>query len=117
MGQWKHENTYDFWHSTRPKQYKYHATWDEKKGDVDIWNARIKGCSLKKAAGDAGIDYNKFCMELDLEGTITFEGVVGIKESWRSKETRAGQWVKREKSIGKKEKPSSKAVKPFPVSE
>ena len=100
LGQWKHENTYSLWHSTRPKQYKYHSIWDEKRGTVNQWGARVKGCSLAKAANDAGINYDLFCKELDLNGTITFEGVVGIKESWRSKETRAGQWVIRTKSIG-----------------
>ena len=102
LGQWKHENTYAFWHSTRPKQYKYNAIWDEKHGTVNTWNARIKGCSLMKAANDAGIDYGEFCKHLDLDGVVTFEGVIGIKESWRRKDTRAGEWVQREKKIGKK---------------
>tara|TARA_R110000751_G_scaffold282561_2_gene385764 strand:- start:535 stop:2820 length:2286 start_codon:yes stop_codon:yes gene_type:complete len=102
LGQWKLENIYSYWESVRPKQYKYLATWDEKKGTVSQWGARVKGCSLSMAADELGVSFEEFCEGLDLHGIIDFEGVVGLKESWRSKEKRAGQWTKRSKSIGKK---------------
>lgn len=102
--EWKLEQVYDFWHSVAPKQYKYHAIWDEDKGDCDKWSARIKGCSLKSAAGLEDIDYETFCKNIDLEGSVRFERVVGLKESWRSNEHGAGQWIIQEKDIGKNKK-------------
>jgi hypothetical protein len=54
------------------------------------------------AANEMGVSFDEFCKQLDLHGIVDFEGVVGIKESWRSAELKAGQWTKRSKSIGKK---------------
>jgi len=102
LGQWKLENIYSYWESVRPKQYKYEMSWDEKLGNTTKWGARVKGCSLRMAANELGVSFDEFCKQLDLNGIVDFEGVVGIKESWRSAELRAGQWTKRSKSIGKK---------------
>lgn len=99
LGQWKLEQEMDYWHSTRPKQYKYHTTWDEG-GKPDYWNARIKGCSLKSAAKEMGVDYEAFCEWVDLNGEITFESVIGLKESFRKEQYEAGEWVMKTKSIG-----------------
>ena len=104
LGEWKLEQVYDYWESPRPKQYKYHQTWDEKNGNNPKWKARIKGCSLNKAAEEMGIDYEAFAEQVDLKGDITFERVVGIKEGWRGNnpDRKSGTWVKTTKSIGGK---------------
>lgn len=89
LGGWKREQVYDHWHSVAPKQYKYHATWDENKGACDKWVARVKGASL------ANVDARTF----DLEGNVTFKRVVGLKESWRYGH-KAGSWIEVTKSLG-----------------
>ena len=103
LGCWKLEKVLDFGEFTRPKQYRYRQIWDEKNGDCIKWNARVKGCSLHKAAQEAGLDFEDYCEQLDLGGTVTFERVVGLKESWRRDGVRAGQWIVMEKQIGNKE--------------
>ena len=104
LGEWKLERVCDYWESASPKQYKYRQIWDEKNKDLIKWNARIKGCSLENAAQMMGIDYEKFCEDLDLYGSVTFERVCGIKESWRStaEEMQAGHWITTTKEIGGK---------------
>ena len=106
LGEWKLEQVGDYWWSAAPKQYKYHQTWDEDNGDCLKWNARIKGCSLRNAANHAGIDYNQFCEEIDLDGTVTFERVLSIKESWRKPDETmtAGKWIVETKDIGRRGK-------------
>lgn len=98
--EWKLEQEYDYWHSVAPKQYKYHAVWDEKAGKCDKWNARIKGCSLKSAALLEEISYQEYCKHVPLTGVITFERVIGLKESWKSDKHSAGDWIVQVKSIG-----------------
>jgi len=102
LGEWKLEQMGDYWWSPAPKQYKYRQTWDEKNGECVKWNALVKGCSLKKAADRLGVDWNTFCEELDLKGTVTFERVLSIKESWRKPDPTmtAGKWIVQEKNIG-----------------
>lgn len=91
LGGWKLEQVYDHWHSVAPKQYKYHATWDENKGDCDHWQARVKGASLR----------NVEARTFDIEGDVTFKRVVGLKESWRFG-TKAGSWIEVTKQLGTK---------------
>ena len=91
LGEWKLEQVYDSWHSVAPKQYKYHAVWDEDKGDCDFWNARVKGASLRDVDAET----------LDLTGAVSFRRVVGLKESWRSNKLKAGQWITVVKQLGK----------------
>lgn len=91
LGQWKLEQCYDSWESVAPKQYKYHAIWDEKAGDCSYWKARVKGASLKMIDAET----------LDLKGSVTFKRVVGLKESWRSKKYTAGEWIVVTKQLGK----------------
>ena len=91
LGGWKLEQIYDHWQSVAPKQYKYHAIWDEKEGDCDKWIARVKGASLRN------IDARTF----DLEGSVTFKRVVGMKESWRYG-IKAGSWIEVTKDLGTK---------------
>jgi hypothetical protein len=102
LGEWKLEQIGDYWWSPAPKQYKYRQTWDEKNGKCIKWNALVKGCSLKKAADRLGVDWDAFCEELDLRGTVTFERVLSIKESWRKPDPTmtAGKWIVQEKNIG-----------------
>jgi len=90
LGQWKLEQIYDVWESVAPKQYRYHAVWDEDKGDTDTWKARVKGCSLKNVNAET----------LDLRGEVSFTRVVGLKESWRSG-TKAGSWIDVQKQLAK----------------
>ncbi len=91
LGGWKREQVYDYWHSVAPKQYKYHATWDEGAGNCDKWKARVKGASIGHLDAKT----------LDLEGNVTFKRVIGLKESWRSGD-KAGSWMEVTKSIGTK---------------
>ena len=102
LGEWKLEQVGDYWWGAAPKQYKYRQTWDEENGECVKWNARIKGCSLRNAANYLGIDYGLFCEEIDLEGTVTFERVLSIKESWRKPDetATAGKWIIQTKDIG-----------------
>jgi hypothetical protein len=98
--EWKLEQKYDYWHSVAPKQYKYHAIWDEKAGNCAKWDARIKGCSIKSAAALENMEYSDFCQHVSLTGVITFERVIGLKESWLSEKHSAGDWIVMDKNIG-----------------
>lgn len=89
LGGWKLEQVYDYWHSVAPKQYKYHATWDEDRGDCDKWTVRVKGASL------GAVEARTF----DIQGSVTFKRVVGLKESFRNGET-AGSWIEQTKNLG-----------------
>ena len=91
LGQWKVEQQYDYWLSVKPKQYKYHATWDEDCGNCDKWELRIKGVSINKTfEEETGLDANVNKQALNewkqmkpVTGTFSFPTVVSLKVGMR----------------------------------
>ena len=119
LGQWKLEQVYDEWQSVAPKQYKYHAVWDEDKKDCSSWNVRVKGASLSQLLFVDGVRSNDPTQEgdkeyrpmtqaelaaFDLKGSVCYKRVIGLRESYRTqrhKETaiKAGTWHETVKKI------------------
>jgi len=91
LGQWKVEQQYDYWLSVKPKQYKYHATWDEDCGNCDKWELRIKGVSINKTfEEETGLEANVNKQALNewkqmkpVTGTFSFPTVVSLKVGMR----------------------------------
>lgn len=91
LGQWKVEQQYDYWHSVKPKQYKYHAVWDEDDGDCDKWELRIKGVSVNKTfEHETGLEADKNKKQLKawkqmkpITGTFAFPTVVSLRVGMR----------------------------------
>ncbi|MHC4950483.1 MAG: hypothetical protein ACYTEU_05780 [Planctomycetota bacterium] len=96
LGQWKVEQQYDYWHSPKPKQYKYHATWDEDEEDCDKWELRIKGVSVNKTfEHETGLEADKNPKELKkwkqqkpITGTFAFPTVMSLRVGMRKQNTK-----------------------------
>jgi hypothetical protein len=96
LGQWKTEQKYDYWCSTKPKQYKYHAVWDEDAGACDKWVLRIKGVSVAKAyehhtglkIADDPKKYQKWLEAQPLTGKFSYPQVLSIKQGTRKNAAR-----------------------------
>tara|TARA_Y100000361_G_scaffold8434_1_gene6916 strand:+ start:1974 stop:4187 length:2214 start_codon:yes stop_codon:yes gene_type:complete len=93
LGQWAIEQIMDFWESVAPKQYRYHAIEDDEI-PCDLWKLKIKGCSVGRLTQEEIKDF-------DLRGSVQFERVIGIRESWRQGHD-AGTWITVDKDIGRR---------------
>jgi len=93
LGQWAIEQIMDFWESVAPKQYRYHAIEDDGI-PCDKWKLKIKGCSVGRMSQEE-------IAEFDLRGSVSFERVIGIRESWRQGQA-AGSWIQVDKDIGRR---------------
>ena len=104
LGDWVHENTYAYWHSLRPKQYKYHSVMEDGKPQ-DVWGMKIKGVNLR-SAGELWIKDNPgktrqdFIKQFGLSDDYHFTVFIGLKAGMRSKTHQPGEWSTITKSVG-----------------
>ena len=104
LGDWVHENTYAYWHSLRPKQYKYHSVMQDGKPE-DVWGMKIKGVNLR-SAGELWIKDNPgktrqdFIKQFGLSDDYHFTVFIGLKAGMRSKTHQPGDWSTITKSVG-----------------
>jgi len=97
LGDWVHENTHDYWHGVKPKQYKMHIIGIDGKSCKPHWSVKIKGVNMRSATqiwlkNNPTKTEQDYLKSVSVNGIFEYETLVGIKMGMRLIDYNAGDW-------------------------